>query len=175
MTNYEKWKAEQPAIERLLEEIQRLAKVYAGNQIALGVLQDIQNWAIEETVEPVEQNDPFEPCCAIQQAWGKYIHSVQYLPACQGATLPKTLMSARADSTTSGQLAPSVISVYHTPKTVKGLLFSQAKKVAAPPLTVFQGGVIRSQHRRAICSRGFEPPLGAVAKASGGNPSVEGN
>lgn len=54
MTNYEKWKAEQPAIERLLEEIQRLAKVYAGNQIALGVLQDIQNWAIEETVEPVE-------------------------------------------------------------------------------------------------------------------------
>ena len=35
MTNYEKWKAEQPAIERLLEEIQRLAKVYAGNQIAL--------------------------------------------------------------------------------------------------------------------------------------------
>lgn len=33
MTNYEKWKAEQPAIERL-------AKVYAGNQIALGVLQD---------------------------------------------------------------------------------------------------------------------------------------
>ena len=61
MTNYEKWKAEQPAIEKLLEEIQRLAKVYAGNQIALGVLQDIQNWAIEETVEPVEQNDPFEP------------------------------------------------------------------------------------------------------------------
>ena len=54
MTNYEKWKAEQPAIERLLEEIQRLAKVYAGNPIALGVLQDIQNWAIEETVEPVE-------------------------------------------------------------------------------------------------------------------------
>lgn len=39
MTNYEKWKAEQSAIERLLEEIQRLAKVYAGNQIALGVLQ----------------------------------------------------------------------------------------------------------------------------------------
>lgn len=71
MTNYEKWKAEQPAIERLLEEIQRLAKVYAGNQIALGVLQDIQNWAIEETVEPVEQNDPFKPCCAIQQAEAK--------------------------------------------------------------------------------------------------------
>lgn len=88
MTNYEKWKAEQPAIERLLEEIQRLAKVYAGNQIALGVLQDIQNWAIEETVEPVEQNDPFEPCCAIQQAWGKYIHSVPYLPACQGCYAP---------------------------------------------------------------------------------------
>lgn len=95
MTNYPKWKAEQPAIERLLEEIQRLAKVYAGNQIALGVLQDIQNWAIEETVEPVEQNDPFEPCCAIQ-------------PACQGATLPKTLVSARADCTPSGHFVPSV-------------------------------------------------------------------
>lgn len=85
MTNYEKWKAEQPAIERLLE-----------------------NWAIEETVEPVEQNDPFEPCCAIQQAQGKYIHSVQYLPACQGATLPKTLVSARADCTPSGHFVPSV-------------------------------------------------------------------
>lgn len=108
MTNYEKWKAEQPAIERLLEEIQRLAKVYAGNQIALGVLQDIQNWAIEETVEPVEQNDTFEPCCAIQQAQGKYIHSVQYLPACQGATLPKTLVSAHADCTPSGHFVPSV-------------------------------------------------------------------
>lgn len=108
MTNYEKWKAEQPAIERLLEEIQRLAKVYAGNQIALEVLQDIQNWAIEETVEPVEQNDPFEPCCAIQQAGGKYIHSVPYLPACQGATLPKTLVSARADCTPSGHFVPSV-------------------------------------------------------------------
>lgn len=54
MTNYEKWKAEQPAIERLLEEVQRLAEVYADNQIALEVLQDIQNWAIEETVEPIE-------------------------------------------------------------------------------------------------------------------------
>lgn len=54
MTNYEKWKAEQPAIERLLGEIQRLAEVYADNQIALEVLQDIQNWAIEETVEPIE-------------------------------------------------------------------------------------------------------------------------
>lgn len=78
MTNYEKWKAEQPAIERLLEEIQRLAKVYAGNQIALGVLQDIQNQAIED------------------------------LPACQGATLPKTLVSARADCTPSGHFVPSV-------------------------------------------------------------------
>lgn len=75
MTNYEKWKAEQPAIERLLEEIQRLAKVYAGNQIALGVLQDIQNWAIEETVEPVEQNDPFEPCCVIQSKHRENIYT----------------------------------------------------------------------------------------------------
>lgn len=53
MTSYEKWKAEQPVVERLLEEIQRLAKCYEGNPIALEVLQDIQNWAIEETVEPI--------------------------------------------------------------------------------------------------------------------------
>lgn len=105
---------------------------------------------------------------SIVSSKGKSPHRATYPPLAYAVAPKGYSMSARADSTTSGQLAPSVISVYHTPKTVKGLLFSQAKKVAAPPLTVFQGGVIRNQHRRAICSRGFEPPLGAVAKASGG-------
>ena len=105
---------------------------------------------------------------SIVSSKGKSPHRATSPPLAYAVAPKGYSMSARADSTTSGQLAPSVISVYHTPKTVKGLLFSQAKKVAAPPLTVFQGGVIRNQHRRAICSRGFEPPLGAVAKASGG-------
>lgn len=35
--------------------------------------------------------------------------------------------------------------------------------------------MILNQHRRAICSRGFEPPSGAVAKASGGGVGSRGN
>ena len=52
--SYDEWKVEQPVIRRLLDEIDRLAEKYDGDSKALRLLQDIQNWAIEETVPPVD-------------------------------------------------------------------------------------------------------------------------
>lgn len=54
LTPYEQWQAEQPVLERLFEQLQILAEVYADHPKALSALQDVQNWAIEETVEPAE-------------------------------------------------------------------------------------------------------------------------
>lgn len=53
MTRYEQWKAEQPVLERLHEEIHRLAQIerFANNSIALEALQLVACWAMEEQVE----------------------------------------------------------------------------------------------------------------------------
>ena len=80
-------------------------------------------------------------------------------------------MSARADCTPSGQFAPSVIAEYHAERESQGCF---APPTAALPLT-FSFCVVRNQHRRAICSRGFElPPAGAAAKARGGEGAQGG-
>lgn len=57
MTTYEQWKAEQPVLERLQDEIQTLAQLkrFSNSSTALEVLQLISCWAMEEQVEPASE------------------------------------------------------------------------------------------------------------------------
>jgi len=110
------------------------------------------------------KNNKQRKCCHTSTKPLKLPAAVMLVSACWGCC-PKP-RSARADCTPSGQFAPSVISEYHADE--RESQGQSRRRRCEAPLT-FSFCVVRNQHRRAICSRGFElPPAGAAAKARGG-------